>query len=91
MALRRVNERLSALGNVVVCNDHVAIVHPDVSKELEDALREVCKVEVFRYVLFACFSSTNACLQIISWQLCTYWLVRYDHVQRRHGRGKNAA
>ena len=48
VALRRVNERLSALGNVVACNDHVAIVHPDVSTELEEALREVCKVEVFR-------------------------------------------
>lgn len=46
--LRRVNERLSALGNVVACNDHVAITHPDISKELETALKEVLKVEVFR-------------------------------------------
>ena len=27
--LQRVTERLSALGNVIVCNDHVALVHPD--------------------------------------------------------------
>ena len=25
-------ERLSALGNVVVCNDYVALVHPDIDK-----------------------------------------------------------
>lgn len=42
------NERLSALGNVICCNDHVAIVHADVGKELEQALKDVLKVEVFR-------------------------------------------
>lgn len=28
--IQRVEERLSALGNVVACNDYVALVHPDV-------------------------------------------------------------
>uniref|UniRef100_A0A915EN18 Eukaryotic translation initiation factor 6 n=1 Tax=Ditylenchus dipsaci TaxID=166011 RepID=A0A915EN18_9BILA len=46
--LRRIDERLSALGNVIVCNDHVAVVHADISKETEAALVEVLKVEVFR-------------------------------------------
>jgi len=32
----RVEERLSALGNVVKCNDHVAIVHPDIERESEE-------------------------------------------------------
>jgi len=67
--IRRVNERLSALGNVVSCNDHVAIVHADVSKELETALKEVLKVEVFRISLgnhaligsYACMTS-HGCL-----------------------------
>lgn len=46
--IRRVDERLSALGNVVLCNDHVAIAHADLSRETETALEEVLKVEVFR-------------------------------------------
>ena len=27
--VHRVEERLSALGNVIACNDYVALVHPD--------------------------------------------------------------
>jgi translation initiation factor 6 (eIF-6) len=27
-----IQDRLSALGNVIACNDHVAIVHPDLDK-----------------------------------------------------------
>ena len=30
--VRRVEERLSALGNVIACNDYVAIVHPDLDR-----------------------------------------------------------
>lgn len=30
--LQRIEEKLSALGNVVVCNDHVALVHPDIDQ-----------------------------------------------------------
>ena len=32
VAIQRVEERLSALGNVIACNDYVALVHPDVDK-----------------------------------------------------------
>ena len=32
VCVRRVEERLSALGNVVACNDYVAIVHPDLDR-----------------------------------------------------------
>lgn len=46
--IRRVDERLSALGNVILCNDHVAIAHADLSRETETAIEEVLKVEVFR-------------------------------------------
>ena len=30
--MQRVEERLSALGNVVACNDYVALVHPDLDR-----------------------------------------------------------
>ncbi|VDK45617.1 unnamed protein product [Anisakis simplex] len=33
--IRRIDERLSALGNVIACNDHVAIVHAEISSETE--------------------------------------------------------
>lgn len=28
----RIEEKLSALGNIITCNDHVALVHPDIGK-----------------------------------------------------------
>lgn len=46
--VKRVEERLSALGNVIACNDYVAIVHPDLDKETEEIIADVLKVEVFR-------------------------------------------
>jgi len=46
--IQRVEERLSALGNVVACNDYVALVHPDLDRESEEVLADVLKVEVFR-------------------------------------------
>ena len=32
VAIQRIEERLSALGNVIACNDHVALVHPDIDR-----------------------------------------------------------
>ncbi|KAL7072241.1 hypothetical protein ACQ4LE_008707 [Meloidogyne hapla] len=66
--IRRIDERLSALGNVISCNDHVAIVHAEISKETEQALVEVLGVEVFRLSLgenalvgsYACLTSNGA-------------------------------
>jgi len=46
--LQRVEERLSALGNVVACNDYVALVHPELDKETEEILADTLNVEVFR-------------------------------------------
>lgn len=34
--IQRIEERLSALGNVIACNDHVALVHPDIERETEE-------------------------------------------------------
>merc|ERR1711860_257456 len=49
--IQRVEERLSALGNVIACNDYVAIVHPDLDKETEEILLGTLDVEVFRHTI----------------------------------------
>ncbi|CAG8579654.1 12472_t:CDS:2 [Cetraspora pellucida] len=45
--IQRIEERLSALGNVIACNDYVALVHPDIDKETQEIIRDVLDVEVF--------------------------------------------
>lgn len=46
--VQRVEERLSALGNVIACNDYVALVHPDLDRSTEEILADTLDVEVFR-------------------------------------------
>ena len=39
--LRKVDEKLSALGNVISCNDRTALIHPDLDEETETVIKEV--------------------------------------------------
>jgi translation initiation factor 6 len=46
--IQRIEEKLSALGNIIACNDHVALVHPDIDNDTEQIIADVLGVEVFR-------------------------------------------
>lgn len=48
MKVKRVEEKLSALGNCIVCNDYVALIHSDLDKETEEIIADTLGVEVFR-------------------------------------------
>lgn len=46
--IQRVEEKLSALGNCIACNDHVALVHPDIDKDTEEVIADILGVDVCR-------------------------------------------
>ena len=46
--IQRVDEKLSALGNVIACNDYVALIHPELDKTTEEIIADVLGVEVYR-------------------------------------------
>lgn len=48
VVVQRIDERLSALGNCISCNDYVSLIHPDIDRETEEFVADVLGVEVFR-------------------------------------------
>jgi translation initiation factor 6 len=46
--IQKVDERLSALGNCIVCNDSVALLHPDIDPITEEIIGNILGVETFK-------------------------------------------
>mmetsp|Transcript_16251 Transcript_16251/g.37461 ORF Transcript_16251/g.37461 Transcript_16251/m.37461 type:complete len:245 (+) Transcript_16251:128-862(+) len=49
--VQKLQERMSALGNCIACNDYVALVHADLDVETCEVLEDCLQVEVFRGVV----------------------------------------
>jgi len=48
VVVKRVEEKLGALGNCIVVNDSVALIHPDLDKDTEEIIIDTLKVDTYR-------------------------------------------
>lgn len=46
--VKKIDDRLSAQGNCIACNDHIALIHPEFDKESEEIIADILGVEVYR-------------------------------------------
>ena len=49
--MEKIEEKLSALGNCIVCNDRVALVHPEIDQDTENKIAEILNVEVYKQTI----------------------------------------
>ncbi|KAI3757995.1 hypothetical protein L6452_05541 [Arctium lappa] len=51
VVVQRIDEKLSALGNCITCNDHVVLAHTDLDREIEEMIAAVLGFKVFRQTI----------------------------------------
>ncbi|KAH0571594.1 Eukaryotic translation initiation factor 6 [Spironucleus salmonicida] len=51
VVVQKLDERLSALGNIIACNDNFCLIHPDAERETEEVVADALGVEVVRHAV----------------------------------------
>lgn len=75
--IQRVEERLSALGNVIACNDYVALVHPDLDRVRKN---NSCLIPLM-FVTHDCSAAISHALGVReNFQLCLQIALKWKHI-----------